>query len=54
MRRPTRQELVADSRDEEQHELGTTWNTCPDEGLCAWCLARICEAEEDYETLYSP
>jgi hypothetical protein len=44
----SRQELRASARDAEQLELGTTWNTCPNEGLCAWCLAQL---DEDGSTL---
>lgn len=40
-RRKTRQELQADAREPEQLELGRTWNGCPDEGLCAWCLEQL-------------
>ena len=40
----TRQELVAESRDKEQLDLGDSWNVCPDSGLCEWCL----RDEDDY------
>lgn len=50
----TRQELVAESRDVEQVDLGDSWNVCPDNGLCEWCLRdelddRLCGSEEDDE-----
>ena len=47
MRRLTRQELQAKSRDVEQRGLAGDAGMCPDDGLCNWCLE--CLAEE-YET----
>ncbi len=45
----SRQELQADAKWETDQDER---DTCPDNGLCSWCLKQLCGSESDDEDSY--